>query len=236
MPDNDALNTETQVESAEPPKPEFASKGDYDKLLGEVSGLKEALGKAGERLALLDTVADAITGKKESDLTTEDALVVKELRRLMPHILPNAGALDSLPKMTAAVDASAKAAAQALTEAAFGYQLELQEAAGLPIEDSKLNFHVGVAVKEWINQSPARVSRFWRGDRLVLKEGFEEVKDLFVGTKRTVEKQQVASAIVARPKNAAPVGKGAPNSDTGPTVDFTNPKSVRTALKAALAT
>ena len=213
--------------------PEYVSKADYDRVVADVATLKESLTTAGQKLSVIDKVAEMLAGKKDSGLSTEEQAVVTELRRLMPHVLPNAKALDSMPQLVETVQAASKAAAQGLVEAAHGYLLELQSDSGMNVGDAKVNFHIGSAVKEWVNQDNSRRERFWRGDRTVIKEGFEEVKAMFSGARRD-EKRTVMETVTSRPRNTGPTGSpGAAGSPK--TLDFSDKKSVRDAFKAALA-
>ena len=160
-----------------------------------------------------------------------------ELKRLMPHILPNAKALDSIPQMVKVVEDSSKVAADSLVQAAYGYQLELQKAANMDVEDTKANFFVASAIKDWVNQDNDRRVRFWRGDRTVIKEGFDEVKKVLIDPIRKSNKQDIGATIRHRPNNAAPAGSPGAGSEGGPkALDFRDPKAVRAAFKAALAT
>lgn len=238
MPDDDVqLQREPEVtpEATLEPKPEFVPKADFDKLVGELDGLKTAYGEAGKRLSVIDKVAAMLTGKEESTLSTEEKAVVSELQRLMPHILPNAKALDSLPNIAKTVEAASKAAADGLAQAAYGYQLELQAEAGVPVDNPGLNRLIGVGIRDWLNMDQNRATRFWRGDRAVIQEGFKEVHEMALGPVRRASKQGIMSTVSSRPKNASPGGGGAPSNGEVPTIDFQDKKSVRAAFKTALA-
>ena len=215
--------------------PEYVPKAEFDRLVTEMGSLKGAFTEQGTRLALLDKVAAVLTGKEESTLTKDEQTVVSELKRLMPHVLPNAKFLDQAPQLLKTVEAAQKGAGDALVQAAFGYQLELQGEAGMAVNDDKANFYIGTAIKEWINQDNSRRARFWRGDRTVVKEGFDEVKGVLSATRMTT-KRTTMETVNSRPKNAGPgAGRAGTSGDVAPTVDFTDRKAVRDAFKAALA-
>ena len=240
MPDDltpeqlEAKATEEAAKAAEKP-PEYVSKADYDALFAHTTKLTEGMEKVGERLAVIDKVAAMLAGKPEPLLTPQEQDVVSELRRLMPHILPNAAFLDHAPKLLEVVEGASKATTDTLVNAAFSYQLELQKDAGISIEDPKANFYVGAAIREFVNQDPGRKARFWRGDRSVIKEGFEEVKKTVLDPLRTTDRRKTAGIVAARPVNAAPAGSAGVSGTGAPSIDFTDRKSVRDAFKAALA-
>ena len=214
--------------------PDVVSRAEYDELVGHTKKLTTSLIEAGKKLEVIDKVAAMLQGKEESTLTKEEQLVVSELKRLMPHIIPNLKALDTLPDMKKVVDGAAQATSDTLVQAAFAYQLELQQEAGIPVADDKTNFYIGTAIKEWINQDQTRRARFWRGDRTVVQEGFAEVKKSVIDPFRTGVKTSAAEIVKHRPKSAAPAGSaGVGEGPQG--LDYSNPKAVREALKAALA-
>ena len=226
------------VEVPAAPAPEPASKADYDSLVAQVATLQASLGEAGKKLEVIDRVKDQlttlITGKEASTLTVEEQAVVKELQRLMPHILPDAGALKALPDIAQTVQAASRAAAESLVQAAYGCQLELQQEAGLKVDDPKVNKLISAGLKEWINEDKTRRDRFWRGDRTVLKEGFDEVKAVISGGRRA-DKAATLSTVTARPRSTSPAGSPGANGEAPPTVDFNDKRSVREAFKSALA-
>jgi hypothetical protein len=235
MPDEVNAQTPEEIAAAAAPvvaAPETVSKADYDKMAAEVEGLKGALAGAGQKLAVLDKVAEALGDKPAgSTLTKEEQAVVAELQRLMPHILPNAKLLDQAPQLLQTVQSASRAAAQGMVEAAYGYQLELQNGAGLKTDDQDFNFVVGGAIKEFINADKDRQARFWRGDRTVIEEGFKHVQKHFGGTSRS---KAAMDTVNSRPRNTGPTGQaGATGSPK--VVDFADKKSVRDAFKAALA-
>ena len=220
-------------EPAPQPQPESVSKAEYDALLGKVSQLEGSLAKAGERLSIIDRVAEVVTGKSaQATLSKEDEAVLTELNRLIPGLKH----LNSLPQLAQTMQTAAKTAAESLTQAAYGYQLELQQESGVKVDDPKVNFFIGTAIKEWINQDQGRRERFWRGDRTVIQEGFKDVKASVLDGLRQQSKVDTLKTNFSRPKSSAPAG-GASATGTGPAaVDFTDKKSVRDAFKAALAT
>lgn len=236
----DDVLTQPQDSSSEAPKPaaetpQYVSKVDYDTLVGEFQSLKLSNVEIGKWLPLINRVASALVGKPESTLKPEELQVVGELKRLMPHVLPNIEALDSLPQIQSTIQSAAMAAADALAQASFGYQLELQTEAGLKVDDPKLNRFVGVAIKEWINEDRNRAERFWRGDRTVIQEGFKEVLETVGATFRRSEKQDTLRVVAARPRSASPGGGSQASNGEVPSVDFQDKKSVRAAFRAALA-
>lgn len=224
-----------QTPADQPPaQSEYVSKTDHEKVLAEVASLKESLTGAGEKLAILDRVAEMLVGKSaESPLSKEEQLVVAELRKLMPHVVPNIKFLDQAPQLAQTIQQATKTATESLTQAAYGYQLELQADAGLDTKDAKFNYLLGNSIKEWINQSPDRRARFWRGDRTVIEEGFKEVKPYFAPAQRA-ERREMAQTLQTRPKNSAPAGAGAPNGEGRGAPDMSDRKSVRAAIMAAI--
>lgn len=214
--------------------PEFVPRADFDRLVAEMGSLKGTLTEAGTRLQVIDKVAAMLQGKEESTLTKDEQTVVSELKRLMPHVLPNAKFLDSAPQLLKTVESAQKAAGDALVQAAYGYQLELQGESGMTVDDPKTNFYIGTAIKEWINQDNTRRQRFWRGDRTVVKEGFDEVKGV-LGSTRLTTKRATIETVGKRPQNAGPGAGRAGASGETTTVDVSDRKSVREAFKAALA-
>ena len=233
MPETDALTepVEPIVEPVSPAPTETVSKADFDRIAGELETLKTAYTEAGKRLTVIDRVAEMLTGKSDSPLSDNDQAVVKELHRILPQLKH----LDSLPKITQTVDAAARAAADALTQAAFGYQLELQQEAGLKVDDADANYMIGSAIKEWINADQGRRARFWRGDRTVVKDGFETVQNKLLGPARRQDKTATLQTVASRPRNSAPGGGSQGAGGETQTVDFKDPKAVRAAFKAALA-
>ena len=137
--------------------------------------------------------------------------------------------------MRVGLTAAARTAAEALTQAAFGYQLELQAEAGLKVDNPKLNKFIGGAIKDWINEDRDRGSRFWRGDRSVIQEGFKEIAETVGATFRRAEKQAITQVNFARPASKSPGGGTSGANGEVPTVDFADKKSVRAAFRAALA-
>lgn len=227
-------NEDVAIEPVVTPKEEVVSKAQFDAIVAEMGSLKAAYADAGAKLQVVDKVAALLTGKPESTLTKDEQAVVAELQRLMPHILPNAKFLDKAPELIKAVDAAQKGAAAGLVQAAYGYQLELQQAAGVKIDDPKVNFYVGTAIKEWMNQDNSRRTRFWQGDRTVIKEGFDEVSSALLSPTRVSAKRTTMETVNGRPKSASPASGAGVQGTEGSTVDFTNKQSVRAAFKAAL--
>ena len=242
MPDDDLTKdpadqpTDQPVsgDKEEPKAPDTVSRAEFDQLVGYSKTLAGALTEAGKRIAVIDKVSAMLTGKPEDSLTKEERAVVVELQRLMPHILPNAKFLDEMPGVKDVVDKAAVATAETLVNAAFTYQLDLQKAAGLPIDDPKLNRLVAGAVRDYINEDKTRQARFWRGDRDVVRDAFDDAKALVTANARVAGKQSVADIVKHRPKSSAPGSGSTPGEgDTG--LNFMDPKAVRAAMKAALA-
>ena len=233
MPEPEIVQGEPEVVEGvkEAPKEEFVPKAEFDKMVAEVGSLKGALTDAGQKLQLLDKVAEVIAGKPTATRSKDEQVVVDELYRLMPQLKY----LDRAPDLIKQVEAAQRGAAEGLVQAAFGYQLELQQEAGLKVDDPKTNFYVGTAIKEWINQDNTRRTRFWRGDRTVVKEGFDEVSAALLSPTRVTAKRATMDTVNGRPKNAGPTGSAGASGSEGPTIDFTNKQSVRAAFKAALA-
>lgn len=219
----------------EPKVPEVVSRAEFDRLLHNSKLMADALVEAGKRLEIVDKVAAMLGGKSEDTLTKEERAVVEELKRLMPHVIPEASNLAMIPKMKQVVEAASKSTVDTLVQGAFAYQLELQQEAGIKVDDPKANHYIAASIKEWINGDPERRARFWRGDRSLIKEGFEDVRKSVIDPLRTGEKKEVGTVVKHRPANAAPPGSsGLPASEPGK-LDYMNPKAVREAFKAALA-
>lgn len=223
-----AAAASTEVAAGEP-KQEFVSKAEYDTLTGRLDAMTVSLEAAGKRLAVIDQVATMLTGRKEADQTPEEKAVVTELRRILPELQH----LHRIPKMADVVEQASKTASETLVTAAYAYQLELQQAANVKVDDPKLNTYVAAGIKEWMNQDTSRQARFWRGDRSVIKEGFEEVKAAVIDPLRSGDRRAVAALVGTRPRNAAPAGgAGAGSGERG--LDFADRKAVRAAFKDAL--
>lgn len=213
------------------PAPETVSKADFDQVVAELGSLKAAYGEAGKRLAVIDKVAEMLTGgKQDASLSDNDQAVVKELHRILPELEH----LKTLPGIKQAIESTGQAAATALTQAAFGYQLELQAEAGIKTDDQEANYLVGGAIKDWINMDSNRRARFWRGDKAVVKEGFETVRTKLLGPARRQTTADTLRTVASRPHNGAPGGGSQGAGSEPPTVDFRDPKAVRAAFRTAL--
>jgi hypothetical protein len=226
-----AVSADAKPDAKPEVKEEFVPKADFDKVLAEMGTLKGALTDAGQKLQMLDKVAAALTGKPGATRSKDEQVVVDELYRLLPQLKY----LDQAPDLIKQVQAAQAGAAEGLVQAAYGYQLELQQEAGIKVDDPKTNFYVGTAIKEWINQDNTRRARFWRGDRTVVKEGFDEVSAALLSPTRVTAKRATMETVNGRPKSGAPAGGAGGGTSEGPTVNFQDPKSVRAAFKAALA-
>lgn len=241
MPDDDL--TQDPVQDQQPPvdagdkgapaAPASVSREEFDTLVRHSRTLEGQLVEAGKRIGLIDRVAAMLTGKPEDTLTKEERAVVTELQRLMPHILPNAKFLEEIPKVKDVVDRAAGATAETLVNAAFAVQLDLQQSAGFPIDDPKLNRLVAGSIRDYINEDKTRQARFWRGDRAVVQEAFDDAKSLIATSTRVAGKQTLAETVKHRPKSSAPVSGGTPGAGQEG-LNLMDPKSVRAAMKAAL--
>ena len=238
MPDEvlqDQAQDQTQGQAAadgdKGKQPDVVTRAEFDQLIAQNKTLAGALLDAGKKLEVVDKVADMLRGKSADTLTEQEQSVVKELHRIMPNLK----ALDSLPTIEKAVQQASAVASETLVQAAFGYQLELQEAAGIRIDDPKTNRVVAGALRDYMNEDKTRGERFWRGDRTIIKEAFDDVKSSVLDPLRTGEKKAVGDIVKHRPKNAAPVGSaGAGGGGEPGKINFQDPKAVREAFKAAL--
>lgn len=242
MPNEDGTPTQEELtaqaaadaaKETKPPEPEFVSKAEYNTLLSQVSTLATLLAESGKKLEVFDKVAEILTGKPAETLTKEEQVVVGELKRLMPHILPNAPFLDHAPAILKTVQTASQAASEQLIQAAFETQLTLQQEAGVKIDDPKINTYIAGAIKEYVNQDKTRQARFWRGDRTVIKEGFDEVKTALLDPTRLAGKKQTMEIVGTRPQTRAPHGAAGGGEGEKP-LDFRDRKAVRAAFSAAL--
>lgn len=165
---------------------------------------------------------------KPAELSDRDKAILAELHRLVPGLKH----VEDIPKLKEALTTAGAAAQEGMADAAWAYQLTLQKESGVGADDGELNEMIGVNIREWVKKEPERLKRYFRGDKDVIREGYEAVTSKLFGPARLAKKREM---VVKKP-----VVPGARGSSGGPggtvtQVDFSDRKAVRSALRAALA-
>lgn len=205
-------------------------------LLAENKALRAHLDQlAGTKHTLAKLEQAFSKGEEGEALSKEELLAIDALKRLLPRAFPELAGLKHLPALMTTLGESAKAGAETIHQNALDTQLRLQKDAGFPVDKPEFTRLIGGAVTAWINENNDRRARYWRGDRMIVEEGFAHVHKHLLGPHRSEDKKAIVSKVESRPRTAlSTAAGGGAEGERSSVVSMQSKKDMKTALKAAL--
>lgn len=217
---------------ADTPLADTVSKAEFDAVLTRLQDAGREIQNLKEIQVYVEKAKQIFGGQPEgTPLSERDQTILKELKRLVPGLQY----LDQIPKLVEGVKEASAQAGDALAEAAWAHQINLQKEHDLAPADRETSELIGGNIRSWMEKDQSRLRRYFGGDKDVIREGFEYVVGKLYGPARLQAKRQRIDSVRRAP--IVPTSRGSAGSGSsgegGGKIDFQNKKDVKTALRAA---